>query len=546
MGRRRRLQRGGIILAASICGITRLIAQGAGASVAGLVVDEATGAPVRKAGVELLRVGEGGMSAQDVTDAQGRFGFSNLPPGKYRLRGEKDGYAPKMLGAKHLGQPGVILTLAEGDARWDLQLAITPFGAITGRVHDGDGDPLEFAQVEILQRGWRRGKLEWQSRGTSGTDERGEYRVQDVPAGEYFVMANELQRRRSGEQYSIYGVQIYPGADRISQATPVEVKAGRETGGIDFRLVLRPAVALKGRVQAPPDVPENVPVQVELIPRDEFRGGWGSLRGAALGKDRAFQLQATDPGPYRLVASVTSGGVEWRGVTDVELAEGGEEVNVPLYRGVNLSGRVTVEGPGAERYKRFNVTISPGDGLHTLSGPPRAATDGNGDFTLKNVVMGIWDLRVAPIPKGGYLKSMKLGDRDVSTEDMTIAPDTSAPLKIVVSTQGATVTGDVESAGLATGKQAVAFLAPEGKFSRVLGFYRRVLADDKGHFEMRGIHPGAYRVFAFEELGENDWQNPDFLKSFAARGEAVTLEEGRTAEVKLKPIRVGEGGSVER
>ncbi len=331
-------------------------------------MDEATGAPVRKAAVELFQVGEG-MSAQDVTDAQGRFGFSNLPPGRYRLRGSKDNYAPKMLGAKHSGQPGVILTLAAGDARWNLRLAITPFGAITGKVIDGDGDPLEFAQVEMLQRAWTRGKLEWQRRGSASSDERGEYRVQDVPAGEYIVMAYEPRRRRSTEQNSTYGVQIYPGADRLSRATPVEARAGRETGGIDFRLTLRPVIALKGHVNAPPEVPENIPVQLELIARNDFGGRWRWLGGAAFGKDRAFQLEGTDPGPYRLVASVSSGGVNWRSVTDVELAEGGEEVSVPLYRGVDLSGRVTVEGPGAERYKRFNVTLVPGDGLSLFGGP---------------------------------------------------------------------------------------------------------------------------------------------------------------------------------
>ncbi len=134
--------RGGIFITAAICGILRLMAQGAGASVAGVVVDEATGATVRKAVVELYQEGEGQVSAQDVSDAQGRFGFSNLPPGKYRLRGERDGYEPRMLGAKHIGQPGVILTLAAGDARWNLRLTLAPYGAITGKVFDGDGDPI--------------------------------------------------------------------------------------------------------------------------------------------------------------------------------------------------------------------------------------------------------------------------------------------------------------------------------------------------------------------------------------------------------------------
>ena len=538
MGTRRRLQCCGILFAAAI---SRLSAQGTGALVAGVVVDEATGAPVRKAVVELFQLGEGRASAQDVSDAQGRFGFSNLPPGKYRLRGTKEGYAPKMLGANHSGHPGVILTLAAGDARWNLRLAIPPFGAITGRVTDADGDPLPYAQLEILQQGWQRGKAQWQNRGAATTDNRGEYRLESVPAGKYLVMASRTDGGTMPGDRSSFAMEIYPGTDRVSKAAPVQVTPGREVNGIDFSLVPRPTVAVKGHVNAPPELPENMPVNLLLFPRDDFGRGhpW---EGAAFGKDRTIQMQETAPGPYRLVASASNDGAAWRSVTDVEVTDGGEELSVPLYPGVALSGSVTVEGPGAEQNKSFNVTLVPGDGLPPGDALPQTKTGTDGSFTLSNVVMGIWDINVTPIPKGGYLKSMTLGDQDVLTEDMTITPATSAPLKIVVSTRGAKVSGDIESEGAAAGKQAIAFLAPEGKFSRVLSFYRRVLADEKGHFEMQGIDPGTYRIYAFEELGVDGWQDPEFLKRFAGRGEAVTLAEGQTAEVKPKLIRVGEGG----
>src|SRR5579863_6126256 len=215
--------RGGILIAAAICGISRLCAQGAGASVAGVVVDETTGAPLRRAVVGLYLMGDGPVSAQDVSDAEGRFGFSNLPPGKYGLRGEKDGYEPRMLGAKHIGQPGVVLTLTAGDARWNLRLAIAPYGTITGTVRDGDGDPLPDADVEILQLGWERGKPKWQQRGAAKTDDRGEYRLQGVSAGNYCAMAAQTQNPSAPGERGAYAMQIYAGADRLSKATQVQV-----------------------------------------------------------------------------------------------------------------------------------------------------------------------------------------------------------------------------------------------------------------------------------------------------------------------------------
>ncbi len=532
--------RGGIFITAAICGILRLMAQGAGASVAGVVVDEATGAAVRKAVVELYRLGVGKVSAQDVSDAQGHFGFSNLPPGKYRIVGSKEGYEPKMLGANHSGQPGTVLTLAAGDTRWNLRLAIRPFGAITGRVVDGDGDPWRHVQVEALQQGWYRGKPQWQIRRTSWTDDRGEYRLL-VPAGKYCVTASKTQPDSGPGEPAGYAMQIYPGTDRVSKAALVETVPGREASAIDFHLIARPAAVLRGHVIAPEALQENDPVNLQLIPRDGLGVGQASVGGMASGKDRAIQMQGAAPGPYRLVASATVNGAQWRSVTEVELNESSDELTVPLYPGVDLSGSVAVEGPGAERYRRFDVWLVPGED------PPGSAlhakTSDDGTFTVKDVTMGIWDINVMPIPKGGYLKSMKLGDQDVLTEDMTITPDTSAPLTIMMSTLGARVAGDVDIVGEEGGKQAIVLLAPEGRFSRVLSFYRGVLADEKGHFEIQGIGAGTYRAYAFEELGDAEWRDPEFLKQFAGRGEAVTLGEGRAAGVKLKLIRAGEWGN---
>jgi len=52
---------------------------------------------------------------------------------------------------------------------------------------------------------------------------------------------------------------------------------------------------------------------------------------------------------------------------------------------------------------------------------------------------------------------------------------------------------------------------------------------------LRGLNPGKYTVFAFEELQE-DVRQPEFLKSYETRGEIVQVEEGTRKKVVLKLI----------
>jgi len=65
--------------------------------------------------------------------------------------------------------------------------------------------------------------------------------------------------------------------------------------------------------------------------------------------------------------------------------------------------------------------------------------------------------------------------------------------------------------------------------------YQRDTTDDSGHFRLRGLNPGKYTVLAFEEL-QGDVRQPDFMKSYGARGEIVQLDEGTRKSVVLKLI----------
>src|SRR5262249_33100979 len=108
---------------------------------------------------------------------------------------------------------------------------------------------------------------------------------------------------------------------------------------------------------------------------------------------------------------------------------------------------------------------------------------------------------------------------------------TSAPLRIVASTQAAKVEGSVTNS-----RRALVLLAPEGRFRAATSFYQLTASDEKGHFEIKGAMPGAYKLYAFEGLNPNAIEDPDFLKPLEGLGAAVERGEGQSASQDLTPI----------
>jgi hypothetical protein len=129
---------------------------------------------------------------------------------------------------------------------------------------------------------------------------------------------------------------------------------------------------------------------------------------------------------------------------------------------------------------------------------------------------------------------MRLGDQDVLTEEMVIQPSTEASLKIVIGTQAAIVQGDVTAE--AHPARAVVLLAPEPRFQHVLAFYRFVASDGNGHFVMKNVTPGNYRLYAFAEFDRNLIEDPDFRNLLASGGLSVALREGDNPPVNISVL----------
>src|SRR2546425_458379 len=156
--------------------LTLLLAQST-ASLEGFVIKLGTSTPLVRARVTLRSDGFSAGAQTVTTDASGKFAFKNLPPGRYRVMANRDGYIPAEYGQRSRGAQGTPITLTTNQAIKDVVLALTPTGSISGRIYDRYGDPIVNATVQVLKYVYQDGRRILIPINTARTNDLGEYRL---------------------------------------------------------------------------------------------------------------------------------------------------------------------------------------------------------------------------------------------------------------------------------------------------------------------------------------------------------------------------------
>ena len=81
------------------------------------------------------------------------------------------------------------------------------------------------------------------------------------------------------------------------------------------------------------------------------------------------------------------------------------------------------------------------------------------------------------------------------------------------------------------GDGAAILLAPDRRSRADL--FKSVTSDQNGHYEFAAIAPGDYKLFAWEDVEPEAWNDPEFLKDYEKQGEKVPLELKVRATVNL-------------
>ena len=527
-------------------------------SIAGTVVKDPGSEPLKKAMVQVVAEDQKlGGNYTAVTDADGYFRVDNVVPARYRMYVEKTGYI-EVNRRGHKSEVN-IFTVQAGQSLEDLQLHMLATSVISGRVTDEDGDPM--SGVNVVAQRKKPGKAGRETALNGATNDLGEYRLAGLFPGQYWIVAIPPPDIRDYEQHNqkaLLGTNLedspseaqpdtrylttyYPGTYDAMQATSITVRAGDEMP-VNFTLMPGRAYHIRGTLAG---VTAAQKPGVELVSKagDAYRANANEI-----GPDGQFEVRGVAPGSYVLRAGAGTG---------TQLLSARQEINVvaadvagvkltPL-PSFTLSGHIFVEGDGVTSLAQYSPNLrqaelpeDPGFFMNQDFFGTNTTVDRLGNFEWKNVDPGNYIVQVfGGNGQGFFLKSVRLGGRDVTTGFTVSGP---AMLELVVSTKGGAVEGtvvekekDVDDAHPVANATAVA--VPEEKYRKLADHFGMGQTDQHGRFTVRGLAPGSYTLYAWQDLEEGVWRDPDFLRSQEANGAAVKVEEGshQTVELKLSP-----------
>jgi len=160
---------------------------------------------------------------------------------------------------------------------------------------------------------------------------------------------------------------------------------------------------------------------------------------------------------------------------------------------------VVAAGKGVDLKNRsLMATLSPEDAAMTMATPNGEVQD-DGTFKLKLLLPDRYRLSVYPLPPEYYIKSIRYGDTESPDAVVDLSKGASGgELTVTIAADGARIDGNVQDANeqAATGVSVV--LAPDQRDYHTL--YKMANTDQNGHFTIKGIKPGKYKLFAWDEV----------------------------------------------
>jgi len=504
----------------------------------GRVVGAIKGEPVRKATLILWRDGDPQSPRYSTaTDSHGSFAMQDVEPGKYRLMVMKGGYARTEYGAHGPRHPGTTISLDPGQHARDLLVRMIPQAVISGRVLDEDGEPVANVSLQLSQYVYGGGKPKLETSEFATTNDLGEYRLFDLEPGRYYLSAypqNDIDVQEGSARGQSYAPTYYPGTADPAGAGLLDVRPGMQLRGIDIPLMKVRTVRVRGRTMLPEKGLPAQQVNVMLAPRDESRGFFspGSPNMDAQG---TFEFRGVAPGAYFLIAQSGHDGKSYcaRQAIDVRQTDI-DNLVLELSPVPELKGWLRVEGRSPQTMADIRIMLEP-DG-NAFMGWASAPVHTDGSFTLSNVAAGQYQLHVGGLPEDYYVKTARLGDKDLLESGLDGARAGTGPLEVVVSSLGGQVEGVVLNAEEQPAAGAAVVLVPGPVRRTQSRFYREVTTDQYGRFNIKGVAPGDYKLFAWEDVETGAYEDPDFLTPFEPLGESLTIRAGRHENKELKLI----------
>jgi hypothetical protein len=472
----------------------------------GTVVNSVTGEPLRHAAIALLGARTQDNNTSLSADAGGHFTIANLPAGNYTVQASKQGFAP-----------GRAIPVALSADQSDINIKLQPFGRLTGTVVDDAGDPILNASVQLFKAAIQNGRRVIQPASHAMTNDLGEYHVASLPAGRYYASAT-AQPEPDG---TAYARTFYGGGPDIGSAAPLELDAGGSQRA-DIRMRPVQSFAVRGTIV---NLPEHMQPYLNIARRGSVLAaneGHATQVDPISGK---FEFRGVTPGDWMVTAGCFDQGVQLFGTGEVVVSEADAEgLTISMGRADALSGTIHAEGQEAAKFNSHSLFVALQPARDGSQPAMSAAFKEDGTFSLTGVQPGEYTL-VTRSQAPWYIKSVRLSGREISGQPFTVnSSGGDGAIEITVAAGGAQIQGTVVEGTTPVLTGFVLLLGPGPE--RVSGI------DPAGKFFFGALAPGDYTAYAFPDLSQIEYTNPDVMQRFSAA--RISVSEGAKQQTELK------------
>lgn len=515
------------------------------ASIAGMVVKDQGGEPVKKANVQVINEDHDSSNYTAITDAEGHFQVESMEPGRYRVFVERAGFIE--IDQRRHHSDGTEISLQPGQRLKDMVLRVLPAAVITGRVLDEDGDPMPNVEVSLLAYSYASCRRRLDTLRSERTNDLGEYRIGGLFSGKYFVAVSPVpdfssmmvkeEPEAAGKPQTSYVTTYYPGITDRSQAAPIEVQPGEEVP-VNFSLSRVPTFRVRGTVanlagmghgSAPKAMVMLRPKSFDMV-----------FNAAEVDKDGNFEIRGVAPGSYLAWLMTTMGQTAGTPQT-VEVTNSNVDNLrfVPVPSG-HIRGQLRVEGNRNVDLGAFTVFLRAldADTYRGAIGSDEGKVKRDGSFAINDALPGNYEVAVIALTNeyaNYFVKSVAVGGHEVSDAVLRVTGGLMG-IDVIVSANSAQVDGTVSDKEGQPARNATVVAVPSSSRKKEFDQYQAVLTDQNGRFHIQGLRPGDYKLLAWEDVESGAWCDPEFVQAYESFGHPVHLAEGSRQRISLEEI----------
>lgn len=488
-------------------------------AVSGSVVNAVTGEPIPRALVQLSSDAAYSM----LTDAEGKFEFRGVSASLSALTARKPGYFSSDDSRQGHGERSVAQISSDGTP---IVIKLTPAAMISGRVASATGEPLENVPIKLTLQRVTNGHKQWEERGSTITDEDGEYRITNLAPGTYYLQAGPMFRtsfsRVSNNSGKGYPLQFYPAGLDISSAAPVALGPGQRVSA-DWAMTAQPFYQVAGSLAG---LPPGRSYDVEFV----SRSGQSLSVPVMLDTEKARFHARVPAGSYILRA--TSQAEEGQALTasqEVMVRANVDDVILALGPAVSIPIHLRTDGsrPPSDGRNEGGAVV-----VHLIPASPFGSeawasvnsrrSEGVGE--LKNLDPGRYAVEITPSTTQ-YVASANCAGQDLLRGSLEVTRGRMPAIEIVTRGDGGSISGKVLYNGQPSA--AAVIVAPDNAPQTA----KAIPAAADGSFTAGGLAPGNYSVVALDTATQLEYSDPLVLADYLPAASHVAVSPNTEATV---------------